>query len=146
MSDLEEEIEAMEAEEDRKLEEEESKEKKKEKEDTEEDESDEELELDEMEVDSSERKPEVKIKITKTRFLIMKTFVQYEDGTEEYKDHKYEIKKVNVRENEEAGPEEERFLYLVKTEKGKEIFVFLLPDRAINSVEIDGEVYLARGH
>lgn len=98
--------------------------------------------LSEMPVDSLEKK----IKIEKEYFLEVKSLLHYNDGSQEFKEWSYPIKKIIEREDENAtGKNEHRYQLEIIVDKGESLFLYLTPDRAVNTFEIRGQVYQVRG-
>lgn len=102
-------------------------------------------ELDSMTLDSILNSPEVKIKIVKEYFVEVSSFQEYEDGVRQAKSKRYLIKKIVEKEDESAGPMEERFLWEFQTEKKEIIELYLNGDYSVSTMLIGPKKYLARG-
>ncbi|MFK8100898.1 MAG: hypothetical protein AB8G15_00165 [Saprospiraceae bacterium] len=114
------------------------------KEEVREEEVDEEIEEELTEKEKKKRKK--KIKIIKKYSIEVRAIVKYEDGSVEDKKEVYPIKKVAELEDDTAPPGGERFQLEFNTDKkGKDIFLYLTPERTISSLEIGGKRYLMRG-
>ncbi len=87
-----------------------------------------------------------KVKIVKEYFINLHALISYEDGGKEVKDKSYAIKKIVEREDESAGPDENRYQLEFSLKKGKPIYLYLTGERTISSIEIDGKEYLMRGN
>ena len=81
-----------------------------------------------------------------TYFLEYKTRLIYQDGSEEVKVQTFEIKRKKERVNEEAREGEEKYQLAFITEKGDEIYVYLLSDRTVSSIELGDELLFMRGY
>lgn len=89
---------------------------------------------------------EKKIKVEKKYFVEVKSRLHYNDGTEEYKEWSYPVKKIIEREDETAtGKNDHRYQLEVVLEKGESLYLYLTPDRAVNSFEIRDQNYQVRG-
>ncbi|HFB99433.1 MAG TPA: hypothetical protein ENJ53_01380 [Phaeodactylibacter sp.] len=88
----------------------------------------------------------VKRKITKTYFVKIKSLVKYKDGTSEIKTQSFPVKKIEEREDVSAKKNEERFQLEIKTKGKKKLYLYLNGDRTVSSFEINGVLYLVRGH
>lgn len=89
---------------------------------------------------------EVKFKIERNYFVKLRSRVRYDDGGVEYKTWTFPVKKISEREDEQAGPGEERFLLKIDCDKTDDLFLYLTPDRAVSSMEIGNKLYLTRGY
>ncbi len=78
--------------------------------------------------------------------LEIASILKYDDGTVEKKVVSHKIKKVTQREDEAAGPDEERYQLDLETTKGINIYLYLTGDKAISSLEIEDKLFLMRGH
>ena len=88
---------------------------------------------------------DIKLKITKTYFLNVKELIRYQDDTEKIEFQRYEITKVNEREDETAKGNDERFQIEYTTKKGIPVFLYLNENRQVSSVEVGDKLYLMRG-
>ena len=88
----------------------------------------------------------VKRKITKEYFVKVRTILKMKDGTTQDKTRTYPVKKIEEREDSNAGKKEERFQVVFKSKGKKEVYLYLNGDRTISSFEADGVKYLMRGH
>jgi len=117
-------------------------------EDTEEEEEEEEPPLTREEIlalDEDELK-EREIKLVRTHFLHLDAIITYDDGSVEEKADKYRIEKVVEREDDQAGPGEDRYQWEVKIYKKDPIYIYFRADRTISSVEFGPKRYLMRGY
>ena len=67
-------------------------------------------------------------------------------GIEEIKVTRYQIKKTKERVNEDAGPGEEKYQLAFMTEQGDELYIYLLENRTVSSLEIKDELLFLRGY
>lgn len=88
----------------------------------------------------------VNIKETIIHKLLVRSFVQYTDGTVEDVTDVYEIKKMVEREDEEAGKFDERFQIELVCPKEENLYLYLSGERTISSIEIGNKVYQVRGY
>lgn len=89
---------------------------------------------------------EKKIKIEKEYFVKVESLLHYNDGTQEFKEWSYPVKKIVEREDETATEKDEhRYQLEVMLNKGQSLFLYLTPDRAVNSFEIRDHIYQVRG-
>ena len=109
--------------------------------------SEEALEAMELFGDSSLMEEETKkrFKIIKEYTLKIRSILTYDDGTTEDKIWEYPIKKVTQREDDLAGPGEERFQIELETSKGS-YYLYLLSDKRISSFQHGAKKYLMRGY
>lgn len=92
------------------------------------------------------KKEKKKIKIVKEYFVNIHTVLSYDDGTSEKKEWKYQVKKIVEKENEEAGPDEDRYLLEVQLKRGNPINIYLTHERTVSSVETDELMMMMKGH
>ncbi len=118
--------------------------KKKKKKKTDEEEM-EELDIEDVAAEMPKDSVDIKLKITKTYFLNLQQLVRYQDETEKMEMERYEITKVNEREDETAKGNEERFQIEFTTKKGVPVYLYLNENRQVSSVEIADKLYLMRG-
>ena len=118
--------------------------KKKKKKKTE-DEEMEELDMEDVVAEMPQDSVDIKRKITKTYFLNLQQLIRYQDGTEKIEKERYEITKVDEREDEEAKGNEERFQIEFTTKKGVPVYLYLNEKRQVSSVEVADKLYLMRG-
>ena len=88
----------------------------------------------------------VKRKVTKSYFVKIKTKIRYKNGTSEIKVQSFPIKKIEEKEDVSAKKNEERFQLELKTKGKKKLYLYLNGDRTISSFELNGVLYLVRGH
>ena len=88
---------------------------------------------------------DIKRKITKTYFLNLTQLIRYQDDTEKIELERYEITKVNEREDDTAEGDEERFQIEYTTKKGIPVYLYLNENRQVSSIEIGDKLYLMRG-
>jgi hypothetical protein len=84
------------------------------------------------------------IKIVKEHFAYIRQILKYDDGTVEDKETEYQIKSYSMKEDKNMSYEGDRYLLLLETNKG-DINIFLNGNKAVNSIEFNGNVYLMRG-
>ena len=89
--------------------------------------------------------PKVKVKITKEYFLTIRSNVLTDGGAREMKSQTFEIKKINIREDRSAGPQEERYQWELLTDKKIPVFLYLNGDHTVSTLEIGSKKYLMRG-
>ncbi|HFA47488.1 MAG TPA: hypothetical protein ENJ95_00565 [Bacteroidetes bacterium] len=89
--------------------------------------------------------PKIKIKITKEYFVVLHSYITNRDGGQEYKIQKYPVKKINVREDETANLQEERFQWEFINDKKENIYLYLNGDKTVSRMEIGADNYLMRG-
>jgi len=106
----------------------------------------EDLTIEDEELLEEEEGKNKKIKIIKEYFLDVRSILTYDDGTTEDKVTSHQIKKVTQREDEQAGPYEDRFQLEIETKKGDRIFLYLTAKKTISYLELNDKVYYMRGH
>ncbi len=89
--------------------------------------------------------PDKKVKITKEYFVVVRSIVQFEDGMREDKSWKHQVKRVSVKEDEQAGAQEERFQWEFVNDKKEKIVLYLNGDHTVSSMIIEDKKYLTRG-
>lgn len=89
--------------------------------------------------------PDKKVKIIKEYFVIVRSIVQYDDGTREDKTWKYPIRRISEKEDNKAGLQEERFQWEFITDKKESILLYLNGDHTVSSMHIGEKTYLMRG-
>ena len=87
----------------------------------------------------------VQIKETIIHKLLVRSTVQYTDGTSEDVTDVYEIKKVVEREDEQASKFDERFQIELVCPREENLFLYLSGERTISSIEVGNKVYQVRG-
>jgi len=90
------------------------------------------------------RKP--KIKTIVNNFVVVHFKNKYQDGTEEDKKMEYKIAKLAMKEDAEAGMEEDRFQITVTPNSGQSFFIYLAGDKSVNSIEFTDRSYFVRGN
>ncbi|MBK6619513.1 MAG: hypothetical protein IPG32_01010 [Saprospirales bacterium] len=88
----------------------------------------------------------IKSKEIREYFVVVRSILQYDDGTKEDKTEKFQIKKVVEREFKTPRMNEERFEWELATAKGDPVFLYLNARYAVASIKIDGKVYQVRGY
>jgi len=88
---------------------------------------------------------EKKVKIITKYYVILRSILTYDDGTQEDKTWKFETKKVNTRQDDNAKLDEEKYEWEFVTEKGEEIKLYLNGDNTISTMNIGNQRYLMRG-
>lgn len=138
------------------------KKKRKKREESEENELDESLESDEqktVEVDtlidlSKLTKQELEevaandkqVRLLKKFFIIVKTFELQKDGTRKPKEKRYMVKEIKERVDDSARKGEEKYQIDFSVDGKKHIYLFLLHDRTISSLELGYDKFYMRGH
>jgi len=84
-------------------------------------------------------------KITKNYYVLIRSRLQYEDGTQEDKTWKYPIRKVVEREDELAKPDENRYQIELTPIKGDPLYLYLRGDRTVSTFEANQQLFLMRG-
>lgn len=79
-------------------------------------------------------------------FVVVRSILQYDDGTKEDKTERYQVKRVVEREFKTPRINEERFEWEMSTEKGEPIYLYLNGKHAVASMKIDGKAYQVRGY
>lgn len=92
------------------------------------------------------KKENVKTKIIKDYFVVIRSKMKYDNGEVEDKVWRYPVKEMEEREDSSARKNEDRFQLAIKTKGRKEIYIYLKGDRTVSSFEADGMLYLMRGH
>ena len=87
-----------------------------------------------------------KVKIEKEYFIILNTFEDQEDGTRKLVADEYQIKEMSEREDVRAKEGEEKFQIDFLVDGKKHIYMFLLEDRTLSSIEVGFDKFLMRGH
>ena len=87
-----------------------------------------------------------KVKIVKEYFVNVRSIVTYQDGSVEDKTWSLPIKKITEREDETAGPGEEKYQLEIEIDKGEPVYLYLTPERTISSIEAVGKRFLMQGH
>jgi len=87
-----------------------------------------------------------RVKIIREYFINLRSIITYEDGGSEDKYWSYPVKKVMEREDESAGPDEDRYQLEFTLKKGEPIYLYLTEEHTISSIEIEGNKYLMRGN
>ena len=89
--------------------------------------------------------PEVKVKITKEYFLTIHSSFINDMGVRETASKKYPIRKVNEKEDQAAGMQEERFMLEFANDKKETVNLYLNGDRTVSTLEVGDKKYLMRG-
>lgn len=89
--------------------------------------------------------PDKKVKITKEYFVVVQSILQYKDGQRENTTEKYPIRKINEKEDAEAGLQEEKYLWEFVTDNKTKIHLYLNGDHTVSTFEVGEKVYLMRG-
>ena len=87
-----------------------------------------------------------KVKLEKEFFIILNSFEDQEDGTRKLIADEFKIKKIEEREDEAARKGEERFQMDFTIDGNKHIYMFLLKDRTVSSIQLGQDKFLMRGH
>lgn len=93
-----------------------------------------------------EKEAKKNLKIIKEYFVKVRSIITYDDGSTEDKEWMYPVKKVTQREDAMAGPTEERYQLEFALLKGNPIYLYLMTDKSVSSMEIGPKMYLMRGH
>ncbi len=96
--------------------------------------------------DSLEQGVKKKIKIVKKYFVNIRSMLTYQDGSTEDKTWSLPVKKIVEREDESAGPGEERYQLEIQSDKGDPVYLYLTSERTVSSVEAIGKRFLMQGH
>lgn len=86
------------------------------------------------------------IKIIKEYFVIVRSILTFEDGSTENKVWEFPIKKVTQREDQLAGPTEERYQLEIALLKGEPLYLYLTGKKTVSSFEMGAKQFLMRGH
>lgn len=87
-----------------------------------------------------------KVKIEKEYFIILNTFEDQKDGTRRLVADEYQVKGVDQREDSRAKKGEEKYQIDFTIDGKKHIYMFLLDDRTVSSIEMGYDKFLMRGH
>ncbi len=87
-----------------------------------------------------------KVKLILEYFIVLNTFEDQEDGTRRLVEDKYQIKKMDEREDSNARKGEERFQIDLTVDGNKHIYLYLLDDKTISSIEMGFDKFYMRGH
>ena len=96
--------------------------------------------------DSSAVNEAKKVKIIKQNYAIIRFKIKYNDGSSEDKKAELKINKVSMKEDAQAGPDEEKYQIIVTPSTGSPFYIYLTADKAVNSVEFPDKRYLVRGN
>ncbi len=86
-----------------------------------------------------------KIKLEKAYFIVLNTFYESKEGETKRLEKRYRIKKYSELEDESAKRGEERFQIDFIVDGNKHIYMYLLDDRTVSSIEMENSRYLMRG-
>ncbi len=105
------------------------------------------VEAAEMSADSTATtpNPDVKVKITKEYFVVVRSIVQFEDGMREDKTWKYPVKRISEKEDKQAGAQEERYQWEFVNDKKDDIILYLNGDHTVSTMIINDKTYKMRG-
>ncbi|MCF8244273.1 MAG: hypothetical protein K9J37_05665 [Saprospiraceae bacterium] len=105
------------------------------------------VEVAEMPADSSatQPNPDVKVKITKEYFVVVRSIVQFEGGMREDKTWKYPVKRISEKEDKQAGVQEERYQWEFVNDKKENIILYLNGDHTVSTMIINDKTYKMRG-
>jgi hypothetical protein len=101
--------------------------------------------LDSAALDSILSSPEIKVKIVTEYFVEISSFQEYDDGVRRSKSWRYPVKKIVEREDESAGPMEERYQWEFVTDKKEVVQLYLNGDHTVSTMQIGPKKYLMRG-
>lgn len=95
-----------------------------------------------------EQKEDVKVKIVKEYFVVIRSIITYDNGAKEDKTWEIPVKnKFTEYQRETAGLNLEPFEFVIPGEKkGDDISIFLTERRTISSINAMGKKFLMRGH
>lgn len=88
----------------------------------------------------------VKSKEIREYFVVVRSILQYDDGSREDKTLRYPIKKIVEKEFKTPTLHEERYLWECTLDKGEPMQIFLNARRAATAIRIDGKKYEVRGY
>jgi len=88
----------------------------------------------------------VKSKEIREYFVVVRSILQYDDGTKEDKTERFPVKKIVEREFKTPRLNEERYEWEFTTAKGDPIHLYLNAKRAVASMKIEGVGYQVRGY
>ncbi len=88
----------------------------------------------------------VKSKEIREYFAVVRSILQYDDGTKKDLTTRYPIRKIVEKEFKTPTINEERYLWECATDKGDPIFIYLNGRRAAAAVKIEGKKYEVRGY
>ena len=88
---------------------------------------------------------EIRRKITKKHFIEVRTVVDDDISGRKEMLWREEIKGVNEKSDSQATGMQEKFMINIQTVKGSDFALFLTARRTFSSIDLGGEVYLARG-
>ncbi len=87
-----------------------------------------------------------KVKIIKQNYALVRFRIKYDDGTSENKKAELKINKVTMKEDAQAGPEDEKYQITVTPTSGSPFYIYLTADKAVNSIEFPDKKYWVRGN
>lgn len=87
-----------------------------------------------------------KVKLEKEFFIILNSFEDQDDGTRKLTEIEFKIKKMDEKEDTAAGKGEERFQVDFTIDGNKHIYMYLLKDRTVSSIQLGQDKFLMRGH
>jgi len=93
-----------------------------------------------------EDKEDKKVKIIKQNYAIIRFKIKFEDGSIEDKKAELKINKVTMKEDAQAGPEDEKYQITVTPSTGSPFYIYLTADKAVNSIEFPDKKYWVRGN
>lgn len=102
-------------------------------------------EMDSVALDSFLNLPDVKVKITKEYYVVVRSNLKYLDGSRQIETVKYPVKKVQEKEDETAGPMQERYLWEFVNDKKELVQLFLNGDHSVSTMQVGPKKYLMRG-
>ncbi len=89
--------------------------------------------------------PGKKVKTTVEYLVVVRSIVQYDDGTREDKTWEYPIRRISEKEDNKAGLQEERYQWDFINDKKERILLYLNGDHTLSSMHIGDKTYLMRG-
>lgn len=89
---------------------------------------------------------EVRVKEIREYFVVVRSILQFDDGSKEDTTVEFPVKKITERASSGSNLSEEKFEWEVENEKGAYLRIYLNAQRQIASVRIGGEKYLVRGY
>lgn len=87
-----------------------------------------------------------KVKLEMSYYIILNTFEDQEDGTRKLVEDRYKVKEIEERTDERAGKGEEKHQVDFTVDGGKHIYIYLLADKTVSSIEMGFDKFFMRGH
>lgn len=87
-----------------------------------------------------------RVKLDKTYTVTIKRTVTTSDGVAEARSDTYEIKSIDIREDDQAVEDQERYQLELQLDNKESLYLYLTIDQAVSSIEMGDTFYLMRGH